>query len=100
MARCPLPECGTGTSPPLRPPGAGGGLLEDVLDLLAGLLEVARRLVGLSLGLEVAVAGGVPEALLALARELFGLVLHLVDATHGTYSLSWDAVYATVLARW
>src|SRR3712207_5644955 len=70
-----------GSRPGGRPDGTDGSL-EDVLDLLAGLLEVARGLVRLALGLQVAVAGRLADALLALAGELLGLVLHLVDAAH------------------
>src|SRR5918994_6976617 len=49
--------------------------LERVFDLLAGLLEVALGLVGLTLGLEVAVAAGLAHCLLGLAGQFLGLVL-------------------------
>src|SRR5688572_28393309 len=66
--------------------GRAGGLLEGVLDLLAGLLEVALRLVPLTGGLEVAVVGGVAEGFLGLAAHLFELVVHLVFAAHVAHS--------------
>src|SRR5512144_398314 len=57
-------------------------LLERVLDLLAGLLEVALRLVGLALGLQPLVAGRLSGGVLGLARELLRLVLDLVYPAH------------------
>src|SRR3954452_10584118 len=83
-----------------RPLPGGGGLvlLEDVLDLFAGLLEVARCLVGLPLGLEVTVVGGLAERLLALAPELLGLVLRLVDPAHER-APSLPSVYPASLPR-
>src|SRR4051794_36394859 len=58
------------------------GSLEDVLDLLAGLLGVARGLVLVTLGLQVGVVGRPARRLLALPGDFLGLVLHLVDAAH------------------
>src|SRR3954454_9108478 len=72
--------------------------LEGVLDLLAGLLQVAGGLVFLALGLQVAVVGRVADGLLALAGELLCLVLHLVDAAHRK-DLLWSAEAVPVPAR-
>src|SRR3954467_6521917 len=58
------------------------GSLEDVLDLLAGLLGVAGRLVLVAFGLQVVVVGGLPERFLALSRQFLGLVLQLVRTAH------------------
>src|SRR5712664_2425708 len=57
-------------------------LLEDVLDLLAGLLRVTLGLVGLPLGLQLVVADGLAGGLLGLALDLFGLVTGLIGSTH------------------
>src|SRR4051812_3650309 len=54
------------------------GLLEGVLDLLAGLLQVAGRLVLLALGLQVAVVRGAAHCGLRPTGQLLGLVFHLV----------------------
>src|SRR5262249_49760098 len=56
--------------------------LEGVLDLLACVLEVALGLIGLALGLQVLVAGGLACLLLDLALHFLGLVLRLVLGTH------------------
>src|SRR4051794_5870016 len=60
--------------------------LEGVLDLVAGLLEVGLALVGLALGLHLAVVTRVAELLLALTERSLGLVLELV--VHGA-SFGW-----------
>ena len=57
----------------------GGYLLERVLGLLAGLLDVGLPLVVLALNvLQVLVTGGLADALLRLAAEVVLLVVHLV----------------------
>src|ERR1700734_1867626 len=58
-------------------------LLERVLDLLAGILEIARDLVSLALGLNVLVPGGLADTLLDLPLELLALVVGLVFRAHG-----------------
>src|SRR3954447_9289431 len=60
----------------------GGVLLEDVLDLLAGLLHVGLGLVRLALGLHVLVVRRLAERLLGRADLLVGHVLHLVVGAH------------------
>src|SRR5690348_4229467 len=62
-------------------------VLEGVLDLLAGLLEVGLRLVALALSLQLVVAGDVADALLGLAAEVFHLVVDLVVETHWPSSI-------------
>src|SRR3954449_12738111 len=49
------------------PRGAPGGLLERVLDLLAGLRHVALRLVGFALSTQAVVAGRLSSHLLHLS---------------------------------
>jgi hypothetical protein len=53
-------------------------LLDLLLDLLAGLLEVALRLVRTALGFELLVIGGAPDAFLALPADLVRVVVDLV----------------------
>jgi hypothetical protein len=50
--------------------------------VLPGVLDLAGRLVGLALGLQVTVAGGIADRLLAVSLELLGLVLCLVLESH------------------
>src|SRR5581483_10686355 len=57
-------------------------LLERVLDLVPGLLEVALGLVGLAFGLQFLIVGGVPHAFLDLALDFGGLVSGLVLGSH------------------
>jgi hypothetical protein len=52
------------------------------------LLEVALRLVAVSLRFELLVAGGAPDGLLGLAAELLELVIHLLVAAHRILPLS------------
>src|SRR5215216_6981649 len=59
-------------------------VLEGVLDLLAGLLQVALGLVGLPLDLQFVVIGGPAESFFGLPLELLGLVLGLVINSHGS----------------
>jgi hypothetical protein len=53
-------------------------LLEDVLDVLAGLLDRRTALVVLTFGLLLVVAGHVAEAFFSFARKVFSGVLDLV----------------------
>src|SRR4029077_8390962 len=73
--------------------GAAGGarplLLEDVLDFLEGLLEVARGPIGAALGPEGLIAGGRTDAFLGFALGRLGGVLVLVFCAHRAASLSW-----------
>src|SRR5206468_2176878 len=82
-------------SVPGRAGGRGRGprplLPEDVLDFLAGLLEVALGLIGAALGLEGLIAGGRTEAFLGFALGRLGGVLDLVFCAHRAASLSWGA---------
>src|SRR4051812_37496891 len=55
---------------------------ECVLDLLAGLLHGVARLLGLPLGLEIAVVGGVAHLLLDLALGFLRGVRRLVLGAH------------------
>src|ERR1017187_2555760 len=64
-------------------------LLERVLELLAGLLDVALHLVGLTLGPQLVVAADLADGLLQLSLCLLGSVLCLVGRCH-VCSLSWD----------
>jgi hypothetical protein len=57
-------------------------VLYGVLYLLAGLLEVALRLIGLTLGFHLTVARGPPDAFLGLALEFLSLVPGLVAFSH------------------
>src|SRR6185503_9825828 len=57
-------------------------LLDGVLDLLAGLLQVALGLVDLALVLQAPVTGRLADALLDLAAEFLGLVLRLIFGAH------------------
>jgi hypothetical protein len=57
-------------------------VLEGVLDLLAGLLEVGLALVGLALCLEALVVGHLAGGLLGLAGHLVLGVVELVIETH------------------
>src|SRR3954454_17071506 len=66
----------------LRAGRPSGVLLEDVLDLLAGLLDVGLGLVRLALGLHVLVVRRLAERLLGRADLLVGHVLHLVVGAH------------------
>ena len=52
-------------------------MLEGVLDLLAGLLEVALSLVGFAAGLQVVVTDDFTCLLFDLASDFLGLVLGL-----------------------
>src|SRR3954451_25487330 len=70
-----------------------GLLLEGVLDLLAGLLEVGLALVALALSLEVLVVGGVAERLLRLAEHALALVGHLVVVTHVCLLFRFPVIY-------
>src|SRR3954453_14229391 len=56
--------------------------LESVLHVLRGLLEFRAALVGLALGLQPLVVGGLAAAFLDLAADLFGLVVNLVVERH------------------
>ncbi len=58
------------------------GLLEDVLDVLTGLLDVGGGLVRFALGLQFGIVRGLALGVLCLALGLFGRVLHLVVETH------------------
>ena len=78
----PLPT-DSGAGPDGTGPAVRALLLEDVLDLLAGLLEVAGGLVLVTLSLELLVAGRPSDVLLALSAELLRLVLQLVHVAHG-----------------
>src|SRR4051812_14599861 len=69
-------------------------LPESVLDLLAGLLEIALRLLALPLGLEVAIVGGPPDGLLALAGKFIDLVADLVLGAHARRLPSGTAAHA------
>src|SRR5271166_1744502 len=71
---------GSATGPRGMP---GWLLLEDVLDLVAGLLEVALGLVALAFGFHLLVAGRLAQVLLDVALDLGGLVGRLVLSRHG-----------------
>src|SRR5690606_22933116 len=71
---------------PSRSARRSGLPVEGVLDVVAGLLEVGLRLVGLPLGLEALVVRGLARALLELAARLLGGVLGLVSESHGCSS--------------
>src|SRR4029450_10061450 len=60
----------------------GWSVVEDVLDLLAGLLDVGADLVGLPLGLEPLVVGHFAGGFLGLAAKVLGHVAGLVIGTH------------------
>jgi DNA-binding Lrp family transcriptional regulator len=62
---------------------------DGVLDVLAGLLQVALDLVGLALDFKRRVVNGLTVSLLDLALGLLGLVLCLVSCTHGRSFLRW-----------
>src|ERR1700749_3197960 len=62
--------------------GAGSLLLERVLDLVPGLLDVALGLVGLAFGLQLLIVGGGAHAFLDLALDFGGLVSGLVLGSH------------------
>ena len=79
-------------------------VLEGVLRLFTGLLEVGLRLVGLAFGFELLVVGELARGLLGLAAELFALVLRLVVDTHGeplffSWSVRADALYVSTGPR-
>src|SRR4051812_26809145 len=57
-------------------------VLEGVLHVLAGRLDVGRHLVALALGLETLVVGALADGLLDLADQVFSRVLDLVCRTH------------------
>src|SRR5215204_1134684 len=82
---CPRMGCirGRRGDGPSRLPRREQSVLEGVLDLLAGLLQVALGLVGPTLGLQFLVIGGLAESFLALPLEFLGLVLGLVINSHG-----------------
>src|SRR5688572_21539487 len=63
--------------------GRGSGVLDGVLDLLAGLLEVGLGLVGPAGRLQLLVVGGPADGLLGLALQLLALVVKLVVGRHG-----------------
>src|SRR6186713_78932 len=63
---------------------AGRSVLEGVLDVLAGLLEVGLGLVPLALTAELVVAGSTADALLGVSGDLLDLVVGLVIGTHGS----------------
>src|SRR5690348_6449445 len=72
-----------------RPAGSRGAgvhrsvlFLEDVLDLVAGLLEVTLGLVDLAFGFQFLVVGGPAYAFLDLALDFRGLVGRLVFSRH------------------
>src|SRR5690625_444915 len=69
--------------------GSVRGVPGGVLDVLAGLLDVRGGLVLLALGLQVAVVGGIADALLDLALGFLGLVADLVADSHGCLPSSW-----------
>src|SRR3954454_11050365 len=60
----------------------GGSVLEGVLDLLAGLLDVGLGLVALAFSLESLVACGLTRGLLGVAAQLLSGVLDLVVESH------------------
>src|SRR5215213_3161355 len=69
---------------PTRLPRREQSVLDGVLDLLAGLLQVALGLAGSTLGLQFLVIGGPAEPLFGLPLDLLGLVLGLVINSHGS----------------
>jgi hypothetical protein len=80
--------------------GCAGGTLsggprqllpEDVLDFLAGLLEVALGLIGAALGFEGLITGGLAGAFLGFALGRLGGVLDLVFCAYRAASLCWGA---------
>ena len=79
-------EARTEWSDRLAPP-VQGSVLERVLHLLAGLLEVGLALVLLALGLEVSVVGRVAELLLGLAGRLSPLLAILSSLPMSSSSL-------------
>src|SRR5829696_2482564 len=69
-------------------------VLEGVLDLLTGLLQVALGQVGPTLGLQFLVIGGPAEPLFGLSLDLPGLVLGLVIDAHGPRLLvEWSLLF-------
>src|SRR5215203_1976326 len=87
---CPRMGCISGRrgDGPSRLPRREQSVLEGVLDLLAGLLQVALGLVGLPFDLQFVVIGGPAESFFGLPLELLGLVLGLVVNAHGPRLLS------------
>src|SRR5947207_3280816 len=90
----PAPATATPRRHPSTPESAihSGSPLEAltrVHDLLAGLLDVARGLIGHALGLEPLVADGLADGLLDLALDFLGLVLGLIGVTHWRSFPSW-----------
>src|SRR3954470_24061275 len=63
-------------------PSVAMSVLEGVLDLLAGVLQVGLALVGLALGFGVPATGHLAQRFLGLATEIVDGGLHLVGATH------------------
>src|SRR6478752_5012532 len=84
------------TTPPVSPVGGTGevrevsvigrgsvqGVLDGVLGLFAGLLDVRGRLIGLALGLQALIAGRPSGGLLDLAGGFLAGVLNLVSHAH------------------
>src|SRR5688500_13398140 len=90
VARAPAggkkPQGRPSTGRPCSPNSVVGLLLEGVLGLLAGLLQVGLALLGLALVLHALVVGGGAELLLGLAQRALGGVLQLVLVAHGSSS--------------
>src|SRR5450755_453669 len=64
-------------------------LLEGVLDLVAGLLDVALGLVGLAFRFQLVVAGRAADAFLDITLDLGGLVGRLVLSRHDMGPSGW-----------
>ena len=62
---------------------SGSVLLEGVLDLFAGLLQVRFDLVNFAFGLEAVITRCLACGFLALTAKLFGGVVDLVTQTQG-----------------
>src|SRR5215207_6409912 len=73
---------------PSRLPRREQSVLEGVLDLLAGLLQVALGLVGPTLGLQFLVIGGPAEPLFGLPLTSWALFLALSSTPMGLVSWS------------
>jgi hypothetical protein len=77
------------TKDPWKPAGLQGSfvvgsVLESVLDVLAGLLEVGRGLVRAALGLEALVTLPLADRFLDLPHDTLAGVLDLVSGAHGS----------------
>jgi hypothetical protein len=62
-------------------------LLESILDPFTSLLNVALRLVGLSIDFELVIASGLPNGLFDVALGYLGQVLRFVFVSH-SHSIS------------